>query len=277
MLLTDRKTKDPMSERRVQGAVICRRRDEYGEIVVADEGKKRSLYFGEGTVQSTIRTDSPDLLLEDYNEAMMSALIFKSDPGSVLLIGLGGCSLVHFLLKALPGCTIDIAEIRKQVIDLSRDYFYLPAENPKVRIYHAAGSDFIGQRETNFKNYDMIIVDAFDDAGPAVSLLENDFLCACRMQLHHQGVFIINLWNSPGHNFPARYRSIQDAFGNNTLKLLLSESYRNAVVFGFKDSAICRNLPDYRYRAAELQSRFRINFSRYLRYLYWQNFNDQSQ
>jgi spermidine synthase len=89
-----------MTESKIKGAVICRRRDEYGEIIVAEEGNKRTLYFGEGIIQSTIRTDRPYVLLEDYNEAMMSGLIFQSEPISVLLIGLGGCSLVHFLLKA---------------------------------------------------------------------------------------------------------------------------------------------------------------------------------
>ena len=268
-----------MPESRIKGAVICRRRDEYGEIIIAEEGNKRTLYFGEGIIQSTIQTDRPDLLLKDHNEAMMGALIFKSEPESVLLIGLGGCSLVHFLLKALPDCAVDVVEIRRQVIDLSRDFFLLPSENANLRIFHAAGGDFIEYRRqgADSKNYDMIIVDAFDETGPAGSLLEKKFLSSCRMQLNRNGVFIINLWNSPKHNFPALYNSIQDAFGNNTLKLLLSESYSNAVAFGFENPTSCRNLPNYRCIAAELQSKYRINFPRYLRYLYSQNLNDQNQ
>jgi len=209
----------------------------------------------------------------------MSGLLFMSEPESVLLIGLGGCSLVHFLLKALPDCAIDIVEIRQQVIDLSKDFFRLPAGNINLRIFHAAGGDFIGQRRANSDNYDIIIVDAFDETGPAASLLDKDFLSSCRMQLKKNGVFIMNLWNSPKHDFHAQYKSIQDAFENNTLKLLLSESYRNAVAFGFENPAACRcrHLPDYRSIAADLQRKHRINFPRYLKHLYWQNFNDQDQ
>ncbi len=265
-----------MPERRIQGTERCRRRDEYGEIIVAEDGNKRFLYFGDGILQSTIRTDKPDLLLEDYNEAMMSALLFKSEPASVLLIGLGGCSLVHFLLKALPECAVDVIEIRQQVIELSKAFFLLPSENAHLRIIHAAGGDFIRSRGADAA-YDIIIVDAFDEAGPAVSLGERDFLSSCRMRLNENGVFVINLWNSPGHNFPAYHHSIQDAFRNNTLKLLLAESCRNAVVFGFENPAACRNLPDYRRRAADLQRKYGINFPKYLRYLYWQNFNDRDQ
>ncbi len=262
---------------RIRGTILCRCQDECGEIIVAEEGNKRSLYFGEGIIQSTIQTDRPDLLLEDYNEAMMSGLIFINELRSVLLIGLGGCSLVHFLLKAVPDCAVDVVEIRQEVIDLSREFFLLPADNPHLRIVHAAGNDFVRQRKADSRKYDMIIVDAFDEIGPAVSLLEWDFLNACRMRLNENGVFIINLWHSPEHHFHALYDSIQDAFENNALKLLLTESYRNAIALGFKNPITSRNLPDYRSVATELQTKYRINFSRYLRHLYWQNFNAQDQ
>jgi spermidine synthase len=177
----------------------------------------------------------------------------------------------------VPECAIDIVEIRRQVIDLSREFFLLPAENANLRIFHAGGGDFIGSRGGNPGNYDMIIVDAFDEKGPAASLLEKDFLSSCRIQLKKNGVFIINLWNSPGYNFSGLYSSIRDAFGNNASKLLLAESYRNAVVFGFENPAILRNLPGYRRIAAELQRKHGINFPRYLRNLCWQNFNEQGQ
>lgn len=266
-----------MAEHMIQGAILCRARDEYGEIIVAQEGSRRTLYFGEGIVQSTIETDRPDLLLEDYNEAIMSGLLFVSEPRSVLLIGLGGCSLVHFLLKAFPCCTIDIVEIRRKVIDLAREFFLLPAANPKVRITHASGEDFVRSRRANARNYDMIIVDAFDETGPAAALCQKDFLSACRMQLDENGVAAINLWNSPAHNFPDLYASVQDAFQNNSLKLLLAESYRNAVAFGFRNPAVYRDLLDYRSRAAAMRNKYRINFPRYLKSLYWQNFNAQDQ
>jgi len=257
-----------MPHQRINGNLLCRNRDEYGELVVAEEGNMRSLYFGNGMLQSTIQIDQLDLLLEDYTEAMMAALLF-GDPRTVLLIGLGGCSQVHFLLKALPDCAIDIVEIRQQVIDLSREFFFLPRSDKHLRIFHASGSDFMIDR-AHPGSYDMILVDAFDESGPAAALLEKDFLSACRNRLNQGGVFVMNLWNSPGYDFPARYNTICEAFHGNVLKLLLAESYQNAIVFGFKDSETCRNLPDYRRGARDLQAKHGINFPRYLKQLYWQ-------
>jgi spermidine synthase len=221
--------------------------------------------------------DRPELLLEDYNEALVCGLLFNSEPRSVLMIGLGGCSLVHFLLKALPGCVLDVVEIRQAVIDLAKEYFLLPTQHPHLRIFHASGTGFFERPGAQPGNYDMIIVDAFDDAGPAVSLLKQDFLSACRAYMSEEGVFVINLWNGPGHDFTVLYRSIQEAFGNNALKLLLSESYRNAVAFGFKGPAIGCDLNARRSLAADLQTKHKINFAKYLKQLYWQNFNEQEQ
>ncbi|MDA8082245.1 MAG: fused MFS/spermidine synthase [Nitrospiraceae bacterium] len=260
-----------MGGKRIRGEIIHYCRDEYGEIFVADDGRMRSLYFGDGISQSSIRLDRPEILVDDYSHAMMSALLFKSDPGSVLLVGMGGCSLVHFIRAAFPGCTVDIVELRNKVIDLAHDFFHLPREAPGIRIFHAAGEDFIGQ-QSGADRYDLILVDAFDHGGPAAALLEVDFLAACRGRLNEKGIFSINLWNRPQDNFPMIHLRLQEAFMNNTLKLLLSESAQNAIVFGFDRPVRLRDLSGYRQKARTLQDRHAINFPKYLKHIYWQNY-----
>jgi spermidine synthase len=78
---------------------------------------------------------------------MISALLFMAEPRSVLLIGLGGCSLVHFLRAAFPTCSIYVVEIREAVIDLAHDFFLLPQGNPHLRVFHVSGQDFIMNKE----------------------------------------------------------------------------------------------------------------------------------
>ena len=262
-----------MSERRIWGTVVCHRRDEYGEIFVADDGPLRTLYFGDGIMQSTIRPCQPGSLVEDYSQAMMSALLFKNDPRSVLLIGLGGCSLVHFLMTAFPGCFIDVVEIRQQVIDVAHDFFLLPKENPNLKVFHAAGEDFIRQQGAGCRNYDLIFIDAFDDDGPAAGLSEMPFLSACRQRLNEDGICAINLWHRPKDNFPALYAAMQEAFEGNTLKILPSEAFWNTIAFGFAKQPLPVDHPSYRQTARELQQAYNVNFPKYLKYLYWQNFS----
>lgn len=261
----------------IKGTIVSRCRDEFGEIIIADRGTKRCMYFGGGVLQSSIRLDRPGALVEEYNHAMMSALLFRGCPRSVLMIGLGGCSLVNFLLKAFPDCVIDVVELRRQVIDLARDFFILPGENPNLKIFHASGQDFVQRSDGECGTYDLILIDAFDDSGPAAALTDKRFLTLCRTRLNKDGIFAVNLWNGPEDNFPGIYARLLKVFGNNALRLFLAEAYQNAIVFGFDNPEMYADLSAYKVAAKDMQKKYNVNFPRYLRQLYWQNFNPDIQ
>jgi len=263
-----------MNTKNIKGTIVSHLQDTYGEIIVADDGNVRSLYFGDGICQSCIRLDRPDMLIEDYSQAMMVALLFMNNPRSVLMIGLGGCSLVNFLLKAFPQCAIDAVEIRRTVIDLARKFFLLPGEHAHLNIFHDAGQDFI-RRRNDSGGYDLIFIDAFDEDGPAATLLKKDFIAACRWRLNGSGIFVINVWNRPSDNFPALYASVSEIFDSNTLKLPLGEAYRNALIFGFGDTLTNLNVLEHRSTAERLQREHRINSPKFLRQLHWQNPREQ--
>ena len=260
-----------MSERKIKGTIICHRRDEFGEMFIADDGLQRSLYFGDGILQSSIRLDQPGMLLGEYNQAIASALLFKDSPESVLLIGLGGCSLVHFLMNSLPGSTIDVVEIRQEVIRLAHDFFLLRGGSTNCKVFHATGEDFIKRKESHC--YDLIIVDAFDDDGPAAALSEYPFLKKCRERLTEDGVCVLNMWHRPKDKFPVIYAALQKAFSGNTLKLVPNEKYWNVIVFGFAGAMPSRDLAAFRQNAKRLKQKCGVNFPKYLNYLCWQNFS----
>ncbi len=158
------------------------------------------------------------------------------------------------------------------MIDLAYEYFLLPKWNPHLKIFHAAGQDFIRQQAEGHGNYDLIIVDAFDDDGPAAALSGTPFLNACRQRLRENGICVMNLWHRPKDDFPGLYAAFQEAFGGNTLKLLPDEKCWNAIVFGFTGPAVSRDLAAYRQTARTLEQLYNINFPRYLKYICWQNF-----
>jgi spermidine synthase len=259
-----------MGKKGIAGKIVHWSRDEYGEVAVADDDGVRSLYFG-GVLQTSIALDQPGTLIEDYSRAMMSSLIFMNNPRSVLLIGLGGGSLVHFLLRAFPGCRVDVVEIRKRVIDVARDFFLLP-QNPNLGIFHASGEDFILDRNNRSAGYDLIMIDAFDEEGPAIPLLGEDFLGMCRAGLTQEGLLVMNLWCRPKDDFPSVYEVLRQAFGNNTLRLLPGEAYWNGIVLGSKNHDVFLDLLSYRPAAGELRMKYGIDFPKYLKLLYWQNF-----
>ncbi len=262
-----------VSKKKIYGKVICRRRDGLGEIRIADAAGIRSLSFGDAVIQSRIRLDQPDTLMMEYCQAMMSALVFRSNPKSVLLIGLGGGSLVNFLLQSCPEASIDAVEISEQIISLAHDYFFIPRQNPNLAIINASGQDFIRRQAECGQRYDLILVDAFNEDGPASQMIEEGFLNSCRGRLGENGILVANLWTGPSANFSALYATVKAAFAKNTLKLILSESDGNAIVFGFQNPSICRDLSAYRQEARRLQLKWGINFPRFFKLLYRQNFS----
>jgi len=258
-----------MGQRRIKGRIIHHCRDDYGAISIADDGTTRYLYFGD-VQQSCIRLDRPSLLLEEYSRAMMSALLFRDRPESILLIGLGGCSLLHFLLEAVPASVMHVAEIRKKVIDLAREFFLLPGEDDRLTVFNSAGEDFITGPEAR-GTYDLILLDAFDETGPAAGLMEPDFLGACSGRLGRSGILVMNLWRRPKDEFPSRHDHLKRTLGPTVLRLQPGEANWNALVFWSPDPGLFRDLPSYRSAARELQRRHAINFPAHLMRLHRQN------
>jgi len=257
----------------INGSIIHRCTNRFGQLVVADDGPKRSLYLDGDTLQSCMYLHQPHALVMDYSHAMMCALLFNDSPARVLLIGLGGASLVKFLLHVCPQVAIEVAEINPAVIAVARDYFYLPENCGQVEIFEAKGEELLQKRLQEGKAYDLVLLDAFDDQGPARALLQPEVLRDCRALLRPGGIFAMNLWNRPQDGFDYLYGVIAACFDGGTLKLRLAEAYRNAIAFGFHHPVRSRELQMLKPPAQKLGKRTGINFSKFLRTLYWQNFS----
>lgn len=240
------------------------------EITVAEDGYRRNLYLDGGILQSSMLLNDPNGLDLEYSQAMMCALLFQPVPKSVLLVGLGGGSLVKFLLEYCPDARIDVAEINPEVIQVARQYFLVP-ESKRLRIISSPGEVVAAERLAAGDSYDLILLDAFDDKGPARALLEQDFLRNCKALLAKEGVFAMNLWKRPNDNFPSIYASLSNLFAQQIHKLLLDDTYSNAIVFGFIKPLPVNNLMGLKPDSRELGRRTGINFMRWLRQMHWQN------
>jgi len=239
-------------------------------ITVTDDDCRRNLYLDGNTLQSSMLLTDPNKLDLEYSQAMMCALLFQPAPKKVLLVGLGGGSLVKFLLEFCPEARIDVAEISPEVVKVARQYFLLP-KNERLLITIGAGEMVVADRLAEGVHYDLLLLDAFDDNGPARALLDEQFLCRCQALLAKNGVFAMNLWNRPVDNFPDIHATLTTLFGKGTQKLLMSQANTNAIVFGLTIPVQGRNLMELKPDARKLSRRTGINFVRLLRQLYWQN------
>ena len=84
------------------GKEIFHTHDDYGPLIVTDDGERRFMAFSENDEQSCLLKKNPALLQHDYCRAMLLVLLFKQ-PKTLLMFGLGGGSLATALHHHVPG------------------------------------------------------------------------------------------------------------------------------------------------------------------------------
>ena len=212
-----------------------------GAPLVRTRGNRRTLEFQPGDIQSEMLLSRPDALVLDYARAMMCFTLFVPEPRHILMVGLGGGSLVKFCHRHLPRTRITVLEISAEVIAL-REQFHVPPDDARLRIVHADAAGYIAAAPASA---DVILVDGFDAAGMPQALGSASFYGACRRALRDGGVLVANLLSyDPQYTalqarvnaaFGARVCQFEGIAGNNHILFALRVPARLA-----PDSALAR-------------------------------------
>lgn len=141
--------------------------------------------------QSCYQLNDPDKLVFEYTRMMISALLAKPDPQSILIIGLGGASLPNALHKILPGAMIDSVEIDPAVVRVAQRYFGYTT-GPRQHVFVDDGREFVGRAGREGRQYDMVMLDAFDTEYIPPHLLTLEFLQQVRDILAPGGIVVAN-------------------------------------------------------------------------------------
>ena len=161
----------------------------YPKPFVVDNGERRYLYFNVRLMQSEMLMRTPNSLELRYTQKMMAFLLFQPRPKRVVLIGLGGGSLIKFCHQRLPGAQLTAVELDPDVIAW-REAFMLPPDGPRLEVLQADGAEYLEKVE---KGIDALLVDAFDKTGFAPSLANREFFESAFAKLSGNGVLVINL------------------------------------------------------------------------------------
>src|SRR5471032_901816 len=166
-----------------------------GPAIVRTRGDRRSLEFRPGMVQSEMRLSQPYRLVLAYARAMMCFALFQPRPEHIIMVGLGGGSLVKFCHRYLPHSRITVLELRADVIAL-REQFAIPPDDARLRIIHADAAHYLaGLRSCA----DVLLVDGFDTEGMPSALGSARFYADCRRTLRPGGVLVANLFSYDPH------------------------------------------------------------------------------
>ena len=172
----------------IEGRLIHRCRDEWGEIWVVDHDHRRKLMFGSPFEQSCLDLTAPHRPLHEYARGILLALGFV-EPLRVVMLGLGGGALIHSILHAYPSASFQVVELRSLVVDVARQYFFLPStEAVNIDLQDARAAI----RTLQSDSADLLIADLFYHSSMHPLQRQGKFFSQCHRILGPEGWLAIN-------------------------------------------------------------------------------------
>ena len=177
--------------------ILHTERSLYRQIIVYEDDDLVCMRFTrQYTARQSCRSHSqPSRLVFEYLRMMMGALYLEPAPSRVLVIGLGGGSLVGALAAVLPQARIDAVEVDPAVVRVARKYFDF-APGPEVAVHEEDGRVFVKRALRSGQRYDLVMLDAYDHEYIPEHLLTQEFLEEVKQVLTPAGVVAANTFSS---------------------------------------------------------------------------------
>ncbi len=126
-----------------------------------------------------------------YHEMIVHVpLLVHPNPGKVLVIGGGDGGTVREIVKHNGVEEIHLCEIDKEVVELSKKYFpnvISAFDDSRLKIFYEDGAKFVKGRKDE---YDIIIVDSTDPAGPGEALFKEEFYRDLKDATKEDGIIV---------------------------------------------------------------------------------------
>src|ERR1700721_1424527 len=177
----------------------------YNKAFLIEAFEYLSMCFGlDGSTQSEMRINAPYALVNEYTRKMMGFLAFQPRPERVLIVGLGGGSLVKYCYRYLPDAQITAVEIDPDVLAL-RSQFFVPPDDERLTVILADGAVHVAQMalrgERTTAVLVMNVVAAIQDAERYVETIRQVFGEAIVIAMKRDDNLVVFAGNSL-HNQP---------------------------------------------------------------------------
>jgi len=226
-------------------------------IAVSEARGLRTLHVGGEAIQSSMRLEDPFALALDYTRCMMAFLLFHPEPRQALMIGLGGGSLAKFFFRNLKKTKVKAIELDPRVVAAAREHFSLPPDGPRLAVEIGDGVEALAP-----ECCDVLIVDAFEDELHVPRLASREFYDGAFLALEEPGALVVNFMNDDP-KLDLTLQRLERAFGGAVLAMPALYD-PNILVFALKGARKAIAWRELRERAAALESRLGLPFSRYV-------------
>lgn len=178
--------------------VLHEERSVYTRIIVQDSNRLRCLKFTlkrDDSTQTCINLNRPKRMVFAYTKMSMASLLLNPSPKRILIIGLGGGTLPMAMRDLLPEAQIETVEIDEAVVRVAKEYFGF-VEDQNNRAITQDARVFGKRAALRGREFDLIILDAFNGEYIPEHLMTVEFLREMRSLLSDDGVLVANTFAS---------------------------------------------------------------------------------
>jgi spermidine synthase len=226
-------------------------------IDISEEAGVRYLHFGSLWIQGAMRIARPWNLELEYTKEMMASLLLREGtrfPRRVLLIGLGAASITKFLYRNYPLSNLTVVEIEAGVVAAAKQFFKLPEDPLRLNIVIGDGARFVEEYD---KQFDLILVDGFDENARAGELDTSPFYESCYARLNENGIMAVNLLGRT-RGYKASFERIAETFDGRALAFPSCDS-GNVIAIAARGKPIKMSLDDLKDDAEKMKNKTGLN------------------
>ncbi|MBC8211719.1 MAG: fused MFS/spermidine synthase [Gammaproteobacteria bacterium] len=215
-------------------------------------------------IQSAINLKQPHRLVMENLQYLMGILLFMPAPQNILLLGVGGGSLIQFFRHYLPQSHITAVDYDQGLLDLAHQQMLLPQASEHLSYAVLDARQFIIDAT---RQYDLIVVDIFDGSQSPRWLLTDDFTRQLQGRLSKQGALAYNLLIHSETAFSTFYKRLRQLFKSQTLCLEVEE-YENILLYALNFRAQKRSMMQNIEQAALTENQYQLPFRQMLSVIY---------
>jgi len=178
---------------------IHQERSLYRNILVTEDSERRCMRFtitsNSGQNQSCRFLRDHDSLVFPYAKMVLSSLLVQDNPQRILILGLGGGTLVHTYSLLFPEAEILIVEIDEAVVRVAEQYFDF-AVSDRIKVEAVDGRVYVKRAGLRGEKFDLVILDAFNGEYIPEHLMTREFLEEVKALLPVNGMVVANTFST---------------------------------------------------------------------------------
>lgn len=160
--------------------------------------------------QSILDLNNPLNLIFPYSRSVLLALVWKTNPKKIYVIGFGGGTLPRIFHHYFPNAIVECTDIDQKIVEVAQKFFGIQFDD-RLKVVIQDGREYLAQQDSTVKN-DIIIVDAgFGSGYMPYKLVTQEFYQLCKTRLSSAGVLVVHLFHKQEFN-AAAVKTIQTVF-----------------------------------------------------------------